>query len=161
MTNVVVFDNGIKKIAVNDLDGELITELRINIADGSTLTRFQNVIERLNVLGEEVDIKQTALIEKFKDAKDEDITINDLNEVNAVKKEYIDAVIKEIDYVFGKDTVRNVFKQGYELNEDYYPDEDALIDLVSNLIPVMEDLYKERFKALKKQYSANRRGKKK
>lgn len=157
----LIFDNGIKKIAVNDLDGNLITELRINIADGSTLTRFQSVIERLNILGEAVDIKQNELIEKYKDAKDEDLTLDDLNAVNAVKKEYVDAVIKEIDYVFGKDTVRNVFHQGYELNEDFYPDEDALIDLVNSLIPVMEDLYKERFKSLKKQYNASRRGNKK
>ena len=66
-------------------------------------------------------------------------------------------MIEEIDSLFGKDTIRNVFRECYELDEDFVPDEDALIDFVNTVMPVMNDLFDMRTKEIRKKYSPNRK----
>ena len=68
----------------------------------------------------------------------------------------IEGMIREIDTLFGKDTIRNVFRQSYEMHEDFVPDEDALIDFVNAVMPVMSDLFQTRNEAIRKKYSPNR-----
>lgn len=43
----ITFDDGIKTIEVNNLEGELITVLRINTADAATATRFVELVHNL------------------------------------------------------------------------------------------------------------------
>ena len=45
----ISFDNGIKKIEVNDVDGNHITTLLINTADAATVKRFVELANNLKM----------------------------------------------------------------------------------------------------------------
>ena len=44
----ISFDTGIKKIAVNDMDGELITVLRIKTSDANVAKKFVEISRNLD-----------------------------------------------------------------------------------------------------------------
>ena len=69
----------------------------------------------------------------------------------------LEGMIREIDALFGKDTIKNVFHECYELNENFVPDEDALVDFVNTVMPVMNELFKTRTEAIHRKYSPNRK----
>ena len=159
----ISFDNGERLIAITNMEGELLTELRINMKDGSIEKRFYEVIEKLEILSDEVGKTQETLLKKYSGVPEDDMKLQKeaVSEITAAKKEYIESIIAEIDYIFGKDTIHNVFRRGYEMNEEYFPDLDAIMSFVEGIIPIMNDLFGERFKALEKKYNVGRKGSKK
>ena len=72
---------------------------------------------------------------------------------------YLEKCIEELDLVFGQGTVRNVYRENYEMDEYFVPDEAALVELVDKLIPVMTELFGQRFQSVKSRYNARNRGK--
>lgn len=64
-----------------------------------------------------------------------------------------------LDKVFGENFCRKVFRENYELNPDFVPDEIALAELVDSLVPIMEKAYGERIKRTQNKYNAGKRGK--
>ncbi len=159
----ITFDDGIKTIEVNNLEGELITVLRINTADAATATRFvelvHNLEEVVNLGEDDVDSYR----EKYKEYEGEEfdklpdnVRMDIIVDASKMRIGIIEGMIREIDTLFGKDTIRNVFRQSYEMHEDFVPDEDALIDFVNAVMPVMSDLFQTRNEAIRKKYSPNR-----
>ena len=159
----ITFDDGIKTIEVNNLEGELITVLRINTADAATATRFVELVHNLEEvvnLGED-DVNSYG--EKYKEYEGEEfdklpdnVRMDIIVDASKMRIGIIEGMIREIDTLFGKDTIRNVFRQSYEMHEDFVPDEDALIDFVNAVMPVMSDLFQTRNEAIRKKYSPNR-----
>ena len=68
-------------------------------------------------------------------------------------------IMEELDKVFGENFCRKVFRENYELNPDFVPDEIALAELVDSLVPIMEKAYGERIKRTQNKYNAGKRGK--
>lgn len=156
-----VFDNGIKRIAVNDPDGNLITELKINVADARTSEKFANLIDNLNNIASECTKEAQELSKKYegRPIMADSVDTEQIIDVSTVKIKYLMRMADGIDDLFGKNTVRNVFKDAYELDPDFVPDEDALVDFVSKMIPIMNSLFGKRFDKLREKYSSRRRGK--
>ena len=160
----ISFDTGIKKIAVNDMDGELITVLRIKTSDANVAKKFVEISRNLDEIANSGAEKAKVFEEKYKEyenQKYENIPEDARNEIiidaSIVRIEVLEKMIEEIDSLFGKDTIRNVFRECYELDEDFVPDEDALIDFVNTVMPVMNDLFDMRTKEIRKKYSPNRK----
>lgn len=164
MGTVLNFDNGIKKIEICNMDGELLTVLKINIADADTAKKFVNLANNLEDIATSGEEKAKAFAEKYKEYEKQefddlpdnvktDIIIGATN----VRIEVLNNMIEEIDGIFGKDTIRNVFRECYEINEDFVPDEYALVDFVNKIMPVMNDLFDIRINAIKKNYSPKRK----
>ena len=165
MTDIrtITFDDGIKTIEVNNLEGKLITVLRINTADAATATRFVELVHNLEEVVNLGEDDVTAYREKYKEYEGEEfdklpdnVRMDIIVDASKMRIGIIEGMIREIDTMFGKDTIRNVFRQSYEMHEDFVPDEDALIDFVNAVMPVMSDLFQTRNEAIRKKYSPNR-----
>lgn len=162
--NQITFNTGVKKIAVNDMDGELITVLMINTADAATSKRFVELAGNLEEIANAGEDKAKIYAEKYKEYAEEkfeelpdEVKTSIITDSANLRIEVLEQMIREIDALFGKDTIRNVFKAGYEIHEDFVPDEDALIDFVNSVMPVMNELFETRTNEIRKRYSPNRR----
>nr|DAN85433.1 MAG TPA: hypothetical protein [Caudoviricetes sp.] len=159
----ISFDNGIKKIEVNDMDGNHITTLLINTADAATAKRFVELASNLEDIVNSGEDKIAIYKEKykeyenkeFKDLPDE-VKTDIIVDASEMHIGILEGMIREIDALFGKDTIRNVFHECYELHENFVPDEDALVDFVNTVMPVMNELFQTRTEAIHKKYSPNR-----
>lgn len=159
----ITFDDGIKTIEVNNHEGELITVLRINTADAATATRFVELVHNLEEVVNLGEDDVNSYREKYKEYEGEEfdklpdnVRMDIIVDASKMRIGIIEGMIREIDTLFGKDTIRNVFRQSYEMHEDFVPDEDALIDFVNAVMPVMSDLFQTRNEAIRKKYSPNR-----
>ncbi len=159
----LTFDNGIKKIAVNDSDGNVITVLLINTADAATAKRFTELANNLEEVINAGDSNVEVYKEKYKEYEGKDfedlpdaVKTDIIVDASKIRITVLEGMIKEIDALFGKDTIHNVFKECYELHEDFVPDEDALIDFVNTVMPVMNELFATRTESIRKKYSPNR-----
>ena len=163
----LTFDNGIKKIAVNDSDGNIITVLLINTADAATAKRFAELANNLEEIINAGDSDIEVYKEKYKEYEGKDfedlpdaVKTDIIVDASKIRITVLEGMIKEIDALFGKDTIHNVFKECYELHEDFVPDEDALIDFVNTVMPVMNELFATRTESIRKKYSPNRAARK-
>lgn len=159
----LTFDNGIKKIAVNDSDGNIITVLLINTADAATAKCFAELANNLEEIINAGDSDIEVYKEKYKEYEGKDfedlpdaVKTDIIVDASKIRITVLEGMIKEIDALFGKDTIHNVFKECYELHEDFVPDEDALIDFVNTVMPVMNELFATRTESIRKKYSPNR-----
>ena len=150
----ISFDNGIKKIEVNDVDGNHITTLLINTADATTVKRFVELANNLEDVVNSGEDKIAVYKEKYKeyehkefDDLPDDVKTNIIVDASDMHIGILEGMIREIDALFGKDTIKNVFHECYELNENFVPDEDALVDFVNTVMPVMNELFKTRTEA--------------
>lgn len=156
----LVINNGIEEIPVKNQNGDLITMLRINVADATTAERFARLVDNLNGISGEHERRTKAIDEKYKDHPLTEENI-DTGQVIAYCREnvsFIKKCISEINGVFGADTVEKVYREGYERDPDFLPDEAALVDFVDTLIPIMTKLFNRRYDRIRSKYNAKRRG---
>lgn len=163
MENRLSFDDGVRKISIYNTDDELLTVLKINVADVDTARRFVELIQNLEEIADSGSGMADVFKEKYKEYESQSFdTIPDnvkmeiIVDASKVRIDVLNRMIAEIDALFGKDTIRNVFKECYELHEDFVPDEDALIDFVNKVMPVMNELFSMRNEEIHKKYSPNR-----
>ena len=159
----ISFDNGIKKIEVNDMNGNHITTLLINTADAATAKRFVELANNLEEIVNSGEDKIAVYKEKYKEYENrefedlpDEVKTGIIVDASEMHIGILEGMIREIDALFGKNTIHNVFKECYELHEDFVPDEDALVDFVNIVMPVMNELFQTRTEAIHKKYSPNR-----
>lgn len=75
--------------------------------------------------------------QKFKDIED-DVNPAQLMAYINVHVMTSQKIMEELDKVFGENFCRKVFRENYELNPDFVPDEIAIAELVDSLVPIME-----------------------
>ena len=163
MENRLSFDDGVRKINIYNTEDELLTVLKINVADVDTARRFVELIQNLEQIADSGSGMADVFKEKYKayesrsfDDLPDDVKMDIIVDASKVRIEVLNRMIEEIDTLFGKNTIHNVFKECYELHEDFVPDEDALIDFVNMVMPVMNELFATRTEAIRKKYSPNR-----
>ena len=149
---------------MNDVDGNHITTLLINTADAATVKRFVELANNLEDVVNSGEDKIAVYKEKYKeyehkefDDLPDDVKTNIIVDASDMHIGILEGMIREIDALFGKDTIKNVFHECYELNENFVPDEDALVDFVNTVMPVMNELFKTRTEAIHRKYSPNRK----
>lgn len=168
METKLKIDSGIKKIEVCDMDENPITVLRINVADADTAKKFLNLANKLDEIANDGEEKSKVFKEKYKEYMEqqfedlpdeirEEVIVNASN----IRIEVLENMIEEIDGLFGKDTICNVFRECYEINEDFVPDEQALIDFINQIMPVMNELFDIRAQEIGKKYNPNRKQRRK
>ena len=162
---------GIKKIAVKNSENEVITVLRIDTTDPATAQRFARVTRNLEDIANAGSSLADTYREKYKEYEgkkfeelDDSVKMDLIIDVSTVRIEVISKMIEELDSCFGKGTISKVFKENRELyrekfpdtEEEYVPDEDALIDFVNQMIPTMNDLFETRNREIRRRYSPSR-----
>lgn len=163
MENRLSFDDGVRKISIYNEEEELLTVLRINVADADTARRFVELIQNLEQIADSGSGMADVFKEKYKEYESQsfddlpdDVKMDIIVDASKVRIDVLNRMIAEIDALFGKDTIHNIFKECYERHEDFTPDEDALIDFVNKVIPVMNELFSMRNEKIRKKYSPNR-----
>ena len=153
MENVISFESSIKKITINDEDGNYLTTLKIDTADVSTKKKFAELIKKLEnasaryeELSKEIDNKEGSEIDKIVDE-------------SRIHVQFLDECASELDAVFGVGTIKAIYAPNYEINPDFVPDEYQLLDFIDKVIPLMNTLFKERFERNNSKYNIARRGK--
>lgn len=146
-------NSGLKKIAIKDEDGDLITVLRVNVADADTAERFAKIINNLQEISENCEKEAAA----WKKEHEQDETVSgevDVErglQINRIRVRYLKQIAEEIDKLFGEGTVQSIYG-------DITPDETALVEFVEGVIPVMNKLFGKRYEMTRKRYNSSRKG---
>lgn len=158
---VIRIESNIKEIAVKNEKDEVITVLRINMIDSNTATRFAKLIQNLDRVSENYSKEAKMLSDKYdgRPINKDNFDVNQVIDYSSAYVSYITKCIEEINAVFGDNTVQNVYKECYEINPDFVPDEYALMQFVDGVIPVMNGLFNKKFEENKKRYNVSKRGK--
>lgn len=150
--NVLNFNSSLYRVKVNSYGDEVV----LNTADARIFEKFAMLYDNLQSLADRAQANMRAVNEKYGD---------DTSNTDAIKdyaREYVafsrDA-LKSFDEMFGDGFSRKVFRENYEIDEDFVPDETAITELVEALLPIMEDAYGKRIKRNRQKYSASKKGK--
>lgn len=151
----LVRDSGIFEVSVNKYDDLLI----LNCADLSVFQKFTTLYDNVESISKEAGMEIEELNKKYASNDAESVSTDAVLSYVNTNITFSKKVMEELDSVFGEDFTRNVFRENYEANPNFVPDEIALTELIDSLIPVMEKAYGERVKRNKSKYNANKRGK--
>ena len=143
------------EISVNKYDDLLI----LDCSDMQIFKRFTSLYDNIEKIAKEAEREVTELKNKYRSRETEGISIDEVTDYVDVSICISRKIMNELDGVFGKQFTQNVFRENYELNPDFVPDEIALADTIEAMIPIMEKAYGERISRNKNKYSATKRGK--
>ena len=138
----IKLSSSIKHIAIENENGEVVTELLVDYSDESTMSRLMDLVDRLEEIGNETQKK----IDEAGFIEDEKITKENAKEVLKINTEAINSLIEETELMFGKGLIHNIFKDNYELNPKFVPDIDVLTDFYNQIIPIIEGIFKDKQK---------------
>ena len=146
-------NSGLKKIAIKDEDGDLITVLSVNVADADTAEHFAKIINNLQEIS--ANCEKEAMAWKKEHEQDEtvsgEVAVGRVLQINRIRVRYLKQITEEIDKLFGEGPVRSVYG-------DIVPDEAALVEFVEGVIPVMNKLFGKRYEMTRKRYNSGRKG---
>ena len=150
----LVFNNGIIRVKVNEY-GDTIS---LDSNDLNIFNKFMNLYNNLSKLAEQANEEVKKLKKKY-DSDTEELNMEMVQDYLILNIKYSEKIIPELDAIFGDNFVKKAFRENYELDNCFVPDEMALNELVKAMVPIMEKTYKERAKRNETKYSANKRGK--
>lgn len=149
----------LKKIKVNEY-GDCIG---IDVNDATIQGKIASLVEYLNSLEIRSKDEIQRLSNKYDGRKivdeDNNIDTEQIIDISRFHTNLVKEMIERIDNVFGKDCIHKVFRESYELIDDYIPDESAIMDFMEQILPIMRDLFNQKFELNKARYNAHRRGK--
>lgn len=145
------FDNGILHIKVNGYGDELL----LDSTDRSVFQGFAKMYDEIQIIAEEAG----AEVKQIKDRHTDQNSVDCVKDLIDASIKHVTRIMEKLDEVLGEGFTRKVFRENYELNPDFVPDELAITELLEALVPVMEDAYGERIKRNKSKYSATKKGK--
>lgn len=146
----IKLSSGIKKIAIKDEDGDLITVITVDTANADTAKKFAGVIDKLNNISENCEKEASEWRKNHKDDMD-DINVDASLELNSIRVKYLKQITESIDGLFGEDAMKQIYG-------DIVPDELAIVEFVEQVIPVMNKLFNKRFEQVQNRYNVKRRG---
>lgn len=146
----IKLSSGIKKIAIKDEDGDLITVITVDTANADTAKKFAGVIDKLNNISENCEKEASEWRKNHKDDMD-DINVDAALELNSIRVKYLKQITESINGLFGEDAMKQIYG-------DIIPDELAIVEFVEQVIPVMNKLFNKRFEQVQNRYNVKRRG---
>lgn len=146
----IKLSSGIKKIAIKDEDGDLITVITVDTVNADTAKKFAGVIDKLNNISENCEKEASEWRNNHKDNMD-DINVDAALELNSIRVKYLKQITESIDGLFGEDAMKQIYG-------DIVPDELAIVEFVEQVIPVMNKLFNKRFEQVQNRYNVKRRG---
>lgn len=153
---VLKFQTGILHIKVNAYGDELL----LDSTKISTFNKFAAMYGNVQKISNDAESEVKQIQQKHKEVVSTDeVNIEAITELTNANIKYIQMILNELDGVFGDGFTKKVYRENYELDPDFVPDELSVTELIEALVPIMEDVYGERIKRTKSKYSAAKRGK--
>lgn len=153
------------KVILND-EGDYII---INPSDAGFADRYGRFLKWLDEKDEELSEAASKAEEKYAGrpllSQDEDgnekIDTEQLIDLTQLQLNTYSECVERIDALFGKGTIRKYFREFYEANPEFVPDEEYINDFIGQVTPAIEKAYDARMKRINSKYSRARRGKQK
>lgn len=155
----------LKKVELNEY-GDCIY---INLGDATLMKKYNELIawmdgqsDELSKIAAEMEKKYAGkpMISRNEDG-DTEVDTEQFAVFTEIKNNLYKGCVKRIDDLFGEGTMKAYFRPMYEINPEFVPDEDCIMDFLEEISPVLEAIYKERAAGIDKKYSKNRKVQKK
>ncbi len=140
-----------------NLDGAEIDEIilnkqgdkiQISADDASLFDKFANGYDKIIKMVDEMPGKLDAVEKEFEGKEDSDIS--KAVSVSRTRVEFCEKAINIIDEIFGEETAKKSFRDGYETIPDFLPDEDMFIMFFEKMTPIMEDIFNRKMERQEK-----------
>lgn len=151
-----------EKVELNDY-GDFIM---IDPSDSSFFERYSSLVKWLDDKGSELNNLGQELSDKYTGdmlAEDEDgnVTVTDPEQfalANKIRADFYREASAQIEKVFGEGALKKYYRDSFEINPEYVPDENAISIFIEEIGIEMKDIYEKRNKALSTRYGLNRDG---
>ena len=150
-------ESGLKRIKCNEY-GDVIT---INTADAGVFEKYGNLYNRIIEITNQSKEKTEELQARYGTDDVKKMPVDGIIDYAKLNTGYIKEIVAELDFIFGKDCIKKVFRECYEADEFFVPDQAALEEFLDKITPIMELCFGERLKKVQTKYNVNRRGGKK
>lgn len=140
-----------------NLDGAEVDEIILNkhgdkiqiSADNASLfDKFANGYDKIVKMADEMPGKLEAVEKEFEGKEDSDIS--KAVSMSRVRVDFCEKAIGIIDEIFGEETAKKSFRDGYESMLDFLPDEDLFIAFFEKMTPIMEDIFNRKMERQEK-----------
>lgn len=74
------------------------------------------------------------------------ITTKDAKDILKLNEKAVNGLIAEIEKMFGKGLIHDIFKENYELNPNFVPDISLLQSFFEQIMPLLEGLVQKKAK---------------
>ena len=152
------------KVFLNDGDDFII----INPADSSFIDKFAQFMAwideksaELNKIAKDADEKYEGRPVIKEDGENIIVDTEQLQLFTGLRTDLYKECAERIDQLFGEGTLRKYFKEFYDINPDFIPDEDCINDFLENIKPAVDAAYGTRAKRLEGKYNKSRTGRRK
>lgn len=142
----IVLDKGIRKIEIEDAEGNVTATLYVNTDDTAIPSRYYKVIDSLTDIESEQK-KELKKLEK-EDLEETDRIIR----VSNIRTATIKKAIAELDSIFGVGAIEKVFADCRKINPDYMPTEYTLLSFLEGVTPLMQEWFNEHRESMHKKY---------
>lgn len=151
MQNIKI-NSGIKKIGIENEDGEVVAVLKIDISNNNIINKFANMVNRANEIQENFNSK----IEE-KERLLGNITSENVSEIMDIYKKSAKELVDETTILFGTEIFKDIFADNYEIDPDFIPDVSVITDVFAQLMPILKELFANQ---KSDRYSPAKKGKK-
>lgn len=140
-----------------NLDGAEIDEITLNkhgdkiqisSDDAILFDKFANGYDKIVKMADEMPGKLEAVEKEFEGKEDSDI--EKAVAMSRVRVDFCEKAIGIIDEIFGEETAKKSFRDGYESIPDFLPDEDMFIAFFEKMTPIMEDIFNRKIERQQK-----------
>lgn len=123
-------------------------KIQISADDASLFDRFARGYDSIVKIADEMPGKLEAAEKDFEGK--EDSGTEKAVALSRVRVEFCEKAIGVIDDIFGDGTAKKSFRDGYEANPDFLPDEDMFIMFFEKMTPIMEDIFNRKMERQEK-----------
>ena len=138
----------------------------INESDSGIFDRYAEFLKWLDEKGIDIQKSEEKLREIYGNdivKRDDDGNVVDVNTdaflaLSKLRTDTYRETCEQIDRIFGKDTCRKYFRESYEINPDFVPDDECIYDFLEEITPVLNNIFADRKKRIELKYNKNRKG---
>lgn len=149
------------KVELNEFGDYVI----INTGDASFAKRYGDLLKWMEEKDDHLSEVAENMEKKYKDSPmittDEDgnaeIDAEQFSEFVKIKTEFYRDAEEKISALFGQDVLKKYFRAFYEINPEFVPDEECIMDFLEEISPVLEKIYSQRFDRINQKYSKDRK----
>ena len=145
MAEQIIIKSGIKVYEIVNEEGRHLADLTIDTKDAHLKEKFINLSRRVLELSKENAAKREEITQNAKTSERElrngNITEDHIDTVDrllAADMEAARELAKEFNVLFGDGFVEDYFTEHYEIDVEFEPDANALVDLLNDIAPTIE-----------------------
>lgn len=123
-------------------------KIEVSADDAGLFDRFVNGYKKIIKMAGEMPAKFEDVEKEFE--KRGDSEVEEAVAISKLRVDFCEKAISIIDEIFGEETAKKSFHDGYDKMPDFLPDEDMFIMFFEKMIPIMEDIFNRKIERQEK-----------